>query len=449
MNVIVVGAGEVGFHIAQRLSKEGHAVTVVERSREKEQYLRSRLNALVVRGSGASGEVLDKAGVENADLFIAVSDQDEVNLVACLLAHERGAPRIIARMKNLDYTTAEWTQNAVKLGIDLLINPDKAVAEEIFRIVSYTDACEAAEFADGRVLFLGYTIAGTSPLAGITLKDLAAVRGLYRMVVTAIARRQETIIPRGDDTIEAGDIVYFVCNRQDLPAINYLFQFDKQPANTVFVLGGGRIGESIAHRLAHAGKTVKLIESSRDVCEYLADQLERVSILHTDGTDVDTLQHEGIDGCDVYIAVTAHEETNILCSLLAKSHGARRAIAIVDRHAFVTLAPSLGVDACISPRLATASAILRYVRPSGVTSLITVEHSNSEVLEIVMPAKSSILRRPLKEIDTPPGAIIAVVVRGEHVVIPTGEDHLEPGDHVIVFTLSEAIARVERFLSSP
>lgn len=447
MNVIIVGAGEVGFHIADRLSKEGHDVTVIERTREKEQFLKAKLNALVVRGSGAGAETLEQAGIAGADLFIAVTDQDEVNLVACMLAHERGVKRIVARIKSLEYTTADWVQNASKLGIDLLINPQKVVADDIYRIVSYNAASEAAEFAEGRVVFLGYPILAKSPLAGMTLRELAGIRGIYRMVITAITRKHETIIPRGEDTIQVGDIVYFVCNKRDLPAINYLFEFEKLPSKSVFILGGERIGEAVARKLSGLGLQIKLIERDLEVCERLAEELEGITVLNTEGTDVDTLKHEGIEDCDAYVAVTANEQTNILCSLLAKSYGAKRAIALVDRHELVTLAPSLGVDACISPRLATASAVLKYVRPSGVSSLITVEHSNAEVLEMEVPNKSSILHKPLKEIDVPQGAIIGVIVRGDKIIIPGGDDHLEPADHVVVFALSQAIGRFERFFT--
>jgi trk system potassium uptake protein len=263
MNVIIVGAGEVGFHIADRLSKEGHGVTVIERSREKEAFLKAKLNALVVRGSGAAAEVMEQAGIALADLFIAVTDQDEVNLVACMLAHERGVKRIVGRIKSLEYTTAEWAQNAHKLGIDLLINPQKVVADDIYRIVSYNAASEAAEFAEGRVVFLGYPIGRPSPLAGISLRELAGIRGIYRMVITAITRKHETIIPRGDDTIQEGDIVYFVCNKHDLPAINYLFEFAKQPSKSVFILGGDRVGEALVRKLAGSGRFGRLRATGR------------------------------------------------------------------------------------------------------------------------------------------------------------------------------------------
>jgi trk system potassium uptake protein len=238
-----------------------------------------------------------------------------------------------------------------------------------------------------------------------------------------------------------------VCNKLDLPAINYLFEFEKQPSRTVFILGGGRVGEALAVKLAGLEARVKLIEADPALCLRLAEDLEEIAVLNTDGMDVETLKHEGIADCDVYVSTTSNEETNILCGLLAKSYGAKRAIALVDRHELVTLAPSLGIDACISPRLATASAVLKYVRPSSVTSVALIERSNAEVLEVIVPAAGNLIGRALKDLDMPSGAIIGVIVRGNQVVIPGGEDRLQPDDHVIVFALPEAIARVERFFA--
>jgi trk system potassium uptake protein TrkA len=449
MNVIIVGAGEVGFHIADRLSKEGHDVTVVEKNAEKERLIRMKLNALVVRGSGASAEVLEQAGIEKAELFIAVTDQDEVNLVACLLAHEYNVPRMIARVKSLEYTSSEWALNAKKLGIGMLINPQSVVGDAVFEIVSYTAASEAAEFADGRVVFLGYVIGRGSPLAGITLKELGGIRGLYRMVVTAIVRKHETIIPRGEDTIQEGDLVYFVCNRSDVPAINYLFGFEKEPSKTIFILGAGRIGAALARRFAALKFRVKIIDRDAQHCQELAEELEDVVVLHTDGTDMQTLEAEGLAQCDVYVAVTDDEQTNILCSLLAKSYGAKRAIALVNRHEFLTLAPSLGVDACVSARLATAAAVLKSVRRGQVAGIATLEQSDAEVLEMVVPPQHALVGRPLKEIAVPRGAIVASIVRGDKAIIPSGQDRFEPGDHAVVFALPGVIGHVERLFSEP
>ena len=447
MKVIIVGAGEVGFHIAERLSQEGHDVTIIEMDREKETELRSKLNALVIRGSGASVDTLREAQVENADLFIAVTDQDEVNLVSCLLAHEYRVPKMVARIKSLDYAQSEWKTNAARMGIDLLINPEHVVANEICDIVAYPAATEVAEFAKGRVVFLGYPIAEDSPLAGISLRELGGVRGIYRLVVTAIKRQDETLIPRGDDVIQEGDILYFVCRKQELPAINYLFGFEKRKTKSIFILGAGRVGSAVARRLARMKYRIKVIDHNREHCEDLARDLDDVLVLNTDGTDLDTLRSEGIEDADVFIAVTQDEKANILVSLLAKKNGAKRAIALVNQPTFVALAPSLGVDVCVSPRLASASAILRFVRRAEVLRMAVVEQCNAEVLEMGLKEGNDVLDRPLRDIRVPPGSIVGAITRGEEVIIPGGDDVMKADDHVIVFTLPEAVAEVEEFFS--
>lgn len=447
MNVMVVGAGEVGFHIAELLCRERHDVTVVDKNGLHARQLRNKLNALVVEGNGASFQVLEEAHVAQMDMFIAVTDLDEVNLIACLLAHDRGVRRIIARIKTLEYTKAEWKRNADKLGIDLIVNPQSVVAEEILHAVSYTAACEVAEFAHGRVVFLGYPIRQNSPLAGVSLRTLGEIRGLYRMVVTAINRNGRTITPRGEDVVEPGDTLYFVCNKRDLPAITDLFGFEERETKNVFVLGGGKIGSEVAAQLAALRYRVKIIEHDPVDCEDLAARLEGVAVLNTRGTDIETLRNEGLDRVDVFIAVTQDDQSNILCSLLAKRHGAKRAIALVNQPEYVNLAPVLGVDFCISPRLATASAILKSVRQAGVVSMAMLEQSDSEVIEFSLPSDSRILQRPLKELRIPEGAIVGAIVRGTDAIVPSGDDHFEAEDHVVVFSLPESAAAVAEFFS--
>lgn len=444
MKIIIVGAGEVGFHIADRLSKEGHGVTMVEKDPEKEADLRNKLNALVLSGSGASSEVLEAAGIAQADMFIAVTDLDEVNLIACLLAKDYKVDKIITRIKSLE---TEWMHNALKLGIDLIINPRQVVADEICNMVTYTAATEVGEFADGRVVFLGYPIHRDCPLAGVSLKTLGAIRGLYRMVVTAITRNGDTIIPRGEDVVQEGDILYFVCNKSDLAAITNLFGFEDHQSSNFFILGGGGVGLEVARRLSELNYRVKLVERDPKRCRRVAQRLEDVHVLNTSGTDVETLQNEGIEQADVFIAVTGDDQANILCSLLAKRYGAKRAIALVNQPELVSLAPSLGVDACISPRLATASAILKYVRRGQVVSMSLVEQSNSEVIELMLSPDSPLLHKPLKSLQVPRGSIIGSIVRTDKVIIPSGDDDLEAGDHIIIFTLPEAVPRVESYFS--
>ncbi|MCU0725161.1 MAG: Trk system potassium transporter TrkA [Planctomycetes bacterium] len=447
MKVVIVGAGQVGFHIAERLSREGHDVSLIERDPEKATLMASQLNALVVQGTGASAESLDQVRIANTDLFIAVTDQDEVNLISCMLAKGEGVKRVISRIRNVEYAGRDWRDNAKKLGIDLLINPQRVVAEEICEVISYPAAADVAEFANGRVVFLGYKVPPDNPLAGITLRELGDLRGMYRLVVAALSRPNETIVPRGDDKIMPGDIVYFLCRKEDLAAINYLFGFEKRQTRTVMVLGGGRIGEAVTRELLARRLRVKVVERSAERCRYLAEHLPEVPVIHAEGTEIEVLKQEGLAETDVFVAVTDGDEQNILCSLLARNHGAKRVIALVSRPEYVSLAPGLGVDACISPRLATAAAILRFVRRGEVLSMAMVEECEAEVMEINLPARSSILGEPLRSVDMPRGSIIGAIVRGDEVIIPGGNDVLEAGDRAVVFTLPEAVTRVEKFFS--
>lgn len=444
---MIVGAGEVGFNIADRLCREGHHVTIVEKDGEHARHLRNALNALVVEGNGASIATLEGASVDAMDLFIAVTDLDEVNLVTCLLAHDHQVPRIIARIKTLEYTLAEWKHHAEKLGIGLIINPQAVVTEDICHSVSYSAASEVVEFARGRVVFLGYPIGASSPLADISMQTLGEIRGLYRMIVTGINRNGTTITPRGEDVVKPGDTLYFVCNKRDLPAITDLFGFEERITKNIFVLGGGKVGRQVAARLAALRYRVKIVESNRATCEELAASLERVQVLNAAGTDMEALKNEGLDKADVFIAVTGDDQSNILCSLLAKRYGAKRVMALVDQPVYVTLAPSLGVDVCISPRLATAGAILKYVREAEVVSMAVVEQSDSEVIEFSLPAASPILGPPLKMLDIPAGAIVGAIVRGDEAIVPSGDDHFEAGDHVIVFSLTDSASAVAKYFS--
>ena len=318
MKVVIVGAGQVGYQIADRLSREGHDIALIERRAEKVKALESKLNALVVEGIAASAKVLEDAEVQDADIFIAVTDVDEVNLVSCMLANEYGVPTIISRIRNIEYAGAEWTANAEKLGIDLLINPETVVAKELVRVITYPVAASVAEFADGRVVFLGYRIGTDNPLAGITLKELGDLCGIYRLVVAAISRQQETVVPHGQDVILRGDILYFLCRKEELPAINYLFGFGERRTKNIMILGGGWVGEGVAQELAQLNLRVKILDRNRDRCEHLAHSLDNVAVIHAEGTDIDTLHDEGIEDTDVFVAVTQEDEGNILCSLLAK-----------------------------------------------------------------------------------------------------------------------------------
>ncbi len=449
MKILIVGAGQVGYFLSDRLSREGHEVTLVDRSEEKIQHAQDRLNVLGVTGNGASAEVLEQAGISTTDIFIAVTDLDEVNILACLLAREYKVTTRVARTKSIEYTGNRAVLSKEKLGIDLLINPEDAVAEELVQIACSSGAFDVAEFAGGSVQFLGYRISKENPLCDLTLAELGELRGMYRFVIVAISRGEETIIPRGDDAIQAGDRIYLFAHQKDLPSIQYMLHSgdqEKRRNRRIFILGGGNIGKQIATNLENQFE-VKLIDKDEHRCLILAGELEKTLVIKAEGSDIETLKEEGLEGADVFIAVTEKDETNILTCLLARQQGVRRTLALVSQPELLGLATDLGIDACISPRLAAASTILRFVRRGEIISMATIEGSNSEVLEIEVKAETGILNTPLKELHFPRGAIIGAIVRGEDYEIPTGESRLAAGDRVVIFTLPGSLTKVERFFA--
>ncbi len=448
MRVIVVGAGEVGFHTAERLALEGHEVVLVESSRDRLREVEERLNVMALHGSGARAETLEEAGVRGCKVFIAVTDVDEVNMVACLLAREYGVPTKIARVRSLGYSARDAVLNAEKLGIELLINPLEAVTTDLINIAGHAAALEVAEFAEGQIFFVGYPIADDNPICGLSMADLRDLRAMYPFVVVAITRKGRTLIPRGEDVVEPGDHVFLVMRTADLPSVRYLLGFEKGEVRRVFVLGGGEVGFRVAHHFERLGIHVKIVDPRREVCEGLAERLDKGVVLHAEVTDVGTLQAEGLGKADVVVATTDNEEVNILASLLAKRHGARRALCLVNRPAYVSLVPTLGIDACISPRLSTASAILKYVRRGGVVSVATIEENQAEVMEMLITPRTGWLGQPLKSLSFPPGAIVGAVVRGQVAVIPDGDTAFQPGDRAVIFTLPEAVSRVENFFGA-
>ncbi|MDF1581383.1 MAG: Trk system potassium transporter TrkA [Desulfuromonadales bacterium] len=450
MKILIVGAGQVGYFLCERLAAENHEVTLVDSNEDQLLRARDRLNLLGILGNGASAESLEQAGIKTTDIFIAVTDLDEVNILACLIAREYHVKTLVARVKSIEYSSHGAILSKEKLGISLLINPEDAVADEIAKIACRHGAFDVAEFVDGQIQFLGYRINEDSPLCDLTLKELGDIRGMYRFVIAAITRKGQTIIPRGDDIIYSGDSIFVFAHHKDLPAIQYLLKLEgvsHSRSQRAFILGGGRIGLRIAEQLEKQKFNTRLIDRDMKRCETLSAKLKNTLVIHAEGSDIHTLQDEGIEGADVFIAATENDESNILCSLLAKQHGAKRIMTLINQPELFSLASTLGIDVCVSPRIAAAGAILKYVRRGDIVSVATIEGSNSEILELEVKADCAIVNLPLKDLSFPRGAVIGAIVRGKEYEIPTGDSILTAGDRVVVFALPGAFAKVEGFFS--
>ena len=447
MRTIVVGAGEVGYHIAKRLVQEGHDVVIIEENTAMKERVEKELDVLAIQGNGASPATLEEAGVAQTDLVIAVTDQDEVNLVTSLLAKECGVATTIARARNPELSSSPFLRSGRCLGIDLLINPNQAVAEEIARLVHTPAAAQVAFFAEGKVELLGMDVGPKAPALHQRLKDLTSFQDERPFLVAAISRNDTLHIPRGDTSILPGDRLYLVARRDDIPDILTLFGRQEEPPRRVLIIGGGRVGLFVAQILENEGIPITLMERNPKRCEELAHRLKSTLVIEGDGTDSQALMEEGGFEMDAVVTVSDDEATNILAALLAKRQGAKKAIALIQRPHFLHLAPSLGIDAAISPRLTTASAILKFVRRGQVVSLVEMPEWEAEIMELVALPTTAVVDHPLREVNMPKGAIVAALSRRGQIIIPKGDSQILAGDRVILFTLPEAIPKVERLFS--
>lgn len=451
MRIMIVGAGQVGYHLSEKLSVEGQEVVLIDQNEKKLRRIERELNILPVHGSGASAKILEEAGIDKTDLFIAVTDSDEVNLVACIISKQYNVKTRIARVRNEDFYAPGSRSNEKALGIDLLISPDLAMADEIIHRTTMSNAFEVAEFGRGQVELLGYAVQPGHPCVGTPLQELRDLQGLYDFLIVAIMREGLTIIPRGSDRIEAGDKIYLVMRKTDIPAVEeLLFQSKSQAPRQVFIVGGGTIGYLVARRLEQRKIHVRLVEKDTARCEQLSEQLENTVVLNCDGLEAQDLLDEGIDRADLVISVTNSDTTNILSSLLAKHHGAKKCITLITSPGFVPMLGKLGIDVPLSPRQVAANIILRFVRGGGKTvSVATLLGSDAEVIEIKVPDKKQFAGIPLKSLHFPRGAIAGALLRnGGEVIIPSGNTLLEPGDFLVIFFTKDALQAVETFFEA-
>lgn len=449
MKIIVVGAGEVGSHIAKILSHEGHDVTIIEADADKAANVQEQLDVLVLHGNAVSMKALRQAGIEKADLMLAVTNSDETNIVTCILANKVGVPMKIARVRNPEYTSSDSLIPPEQLGINLMIYPEEEAAKAIVRLMQRSFATEVIEYQNGRAQVLGIRI--DSKTAPICSKSLIELRKQYPELsfrIVAISRLGRTLIPRGEDRIFFRDQIFLICQSEHLPEILKIMGKEHEKLENVMLLGGGRIGQMVAYALEQMDDiTIKLIESNEDRTEELVEHVQRTLVLRGDGRDMDLLVTEGITDMDCYVALTGDDEDNLVSSLMAKHLGVKKAIALLNKSEYLPISHTIGLDAAVNPKVTAADTILRFIRRGQVISISTLQEIEAEVLELAAQPKSKITKKKLKHIDFPREAIIGAVFRGEDTVIPVGDTQINPEDKVIVFALPEAVSTVEKLFN--
>ncbi|WP_029895210.1 Trk system potassium transporter TrkA [Desulfohalovibrio reitneri] len=447
MRIIIVGAGEVGFHIAQRLSSENKEVLVIDRDASALKRVSEQLDVQFIQGSGSSPKVLEEAGIKGADILLAVTDSDETNLIACFFANSL-APHLtkVARIRNEEYTDYQKALARDILNINMVINPEVETVRSVMHLINTPGVREVNEFAEGRIQLLGIQLDEKSPLAGTGLTDLRDFFGKVNVIIGAIVRDDRLIIPSGADTLKGGDLLYFVCDKNHRNEVLRRFGFPAKPLRAILIIGGGNIGLRLAQALDSKQYNVKLVESDPLRSQYLSAKLDRPVVLLGDGTDQELLEEENIKSMDLVIALTGDDETNVLSCLLSRSLGTRKTIARVNKFPYMPLVQAIGVEHIVSTRLSAINSILHSIRRGKVLSTVSIKGEEAEVMEAVALDKSNIVDRPIKDIDFPSGALILAVLRGEEVIIPTGDFVIHPEDRIIIISTRKNVTHVERQL---
>jgi len=448
LKVVIVGAGEVGFHIASRLARENKDVVVIDIDPEAIRRVSESIDVQVITGSASSPAVLAEAGIEEAEILLAVTNSDDTNLAACLVADTISqSVKKLARIRDPDFENYHDTFRDRPPHIDTIINPEIEVVKTIERLMSVPGAVDVGEFADGRVKFIGIHLDKKARLAGVRLSDISAKIGRPSPLIAAVVRDEELIIPRGNDRLKPGDLVYLITEEANL--VDTLSAFDKhaEPLRRVLIAGGGRIGFRLAALLEDKSISTKIIERDPSRCEELAEQLGKTVVLNGDCSDQALLSEENIQDMDVVITLTGDEKTNILAALLVKQMGARKIIAKIKTFSYFPLMTTIGLEQVVSPRLSAINTILQHVRRGKVLSAISIKGEQAEVMEAVAQEASGIVGKPLKKISFPKGALVTAIMRGDQVIIPSGDSVIEPDDRIIVFARKKAVPKLEKIVA--
>ncbi|HLO78922.1 MAG TPA: Trk system potassium transporter TrkA [Magnetospirillum sp.] len=452
MKVIVCGAGQVGFNIAHYLASENNDVTVIDQRPELIRKITDTLDVQAVLGHASQPSVLEQAGAADADMIIAVTHADEVNMVACQVAHSLfDVPTKIARVRSQSYLQPMWATlfSREHLPIDVIISPEIEVARAITRRLQVPGAIDVIPLAGDKVRLIGVRCDPQTPLINTPLRQLTVLFPDLNIVVIGIVRDGRPIVPTAEDQMLEGDEVYFVVDTQHVSRALSAFGREDQEARRIVIFGGGNIGLFLAQQIEaeHPNSSVKVIEADKERAEYVAKTLTRSVVLNGDVLDPEILAEAGVASAETVVSVTNDDETNILAALLAKRTGARRSMTLINKTTYKALVGPLGIDVVISPRAITVSNILQHVRRGRIHAVHSLHEGFGELIEADALETSSLVSKPLREVKLPPGVLLGAVVRDGAVISPRGNTVVQAGDRVVLFATAEAVKKVEKMFS--
>ena len=453
MKIIILGAGEVGGNLAQNLTKEASDITVVDTNSDRLRELQDRFDIRTVRGMASHPDIMRQAGAEDADMLIAVTNSDEVNMVACQVAYTVfNTPTKIARIRSSAYIRDGGIFRNDAMPVDVIVNPEAIVTHDIRRLIDHPGALQVMDFADGQAQLVGIKAYYGGPLVDQELRYLRQHIPTIDTRVAAIFRKNRPIIPQGNTVIEADDEVFFIAATPDIKNVMSEMRRAEKPNKRIVIAGGGHIGEHLA-RTVENRYGVRIIEHSRQRCYELSESLDRAIVLSGDASDRDLLLEENIEETDVFCAVTNDDEANIMSSMLAKSLGARKVITLINNPAYVDLIEGGNIDIVFNPQQATLGSILTHIRQGDVVRVHSLRRGAAEAIEAIAhgdESSSKVIGKTIGEIDLPPGTNIGAIVRGDDVVIAHDDIRVEAGDHIILFLVDKArIKDVEKLFQAP
>jgi len=452
MKIIIEGAGEVGSHLAKMLSHEANDITVVDNDASRLQKLSSTADVVTVLGEPSAVDVLRRAGAESADLMIAVNPfvPQDVNIVSALLSKKLGTKRVTARINDVSYLSAENKLMFKDMGIDLMFYPEKIASDEIVDLLKHDSSSDAMDFARGKLQLTVFKVDDDSPILDMNLSEFVGTVSqlssgtAFRII--AIARKNETLIPKPDTRFKYMDHIYIIAKREGIDTLMRFLGKSRVTIDSAMILGGGEIGAMVAETLSGRMENVKIIEADRRRCQELVERLpDSVNVVNGDGRNSDFLVEESLKDFDSFLAVTENDEVNILAAVVAKKFGVGRVIAEVENLEYIRLAEEMGVDAVVNKKLITAGRIFKFTLSDKVRFVKYMSGTDAEVLEYTVAPKSKITKGALRDIDFPENAIIGGVIRGGDAFIAVGDTRIEPYDRVAVFALPDAVKQVDRF----
>jgi trk system potassium uptake protein TrkA len=446
MKIIIIGAGDVGFNIAQRLSEENHDVVVIEKDPAKIRHIQNVIDVQAILGSGTDPSTLQEAGIKESDILVAATDNDEANLIVCFYAqYLTDYITKIARVRNPEYMKHSEIFTQDYLNIDLIINPQSEMVASMLNLTEMPIASDVMDFVDGRIKLIGVTIKEDSPLVGRKLSSFNEYE--HSILVGVIIRGERVIVPKGQDTIQQNDLVYCVTRREDISNIFELMNLKEEGLNRVMIVGGGETGLALAESLDVTTINTKIIEKDGQRCLELAERLEKVVVLNGDGTDRDFLIEENVADVDIMVVLTGDEENNVLISLLGKALGVKKTVTKIGKLSYIPLVSAIGIDTVVSPRLSAIRAILQFIRKGKVVRVAPLKGEGAEVIEFEALETSDIVNTPLAEVKFPKEAIVGAIVRDDEIIIPRGHNMIKPHDHLIMFALKGAIPKLEKLFT--